>query len=341
MDHVAIDLGGRESQICVRAADGRILEETRVATSGLKKYLAKRVSSVVILETCAEAFRVADDARSLGHEVKVVPASLARSLGVGSRGMKSDVRDSRNLSEASCRMSTLPSVHIPSAESRERKSVCGMREALIGVRTKLINTVRGWMRGQGIGTLRRGTAETYTHRLREHYRSRRNEEVPTYVERQLGVIEALNLQILAADKDLEKLASQDPACQLLMTMPGVGSVTAIRFVSAIDNPHRFNNAHAVESYLGITPGEDSSSEKKRLTSITKAGAKAARWSLVQAAWCARRCRKTDPMVLWAAQVELRRGRQVAVVALARKMAGILWAMWRHQKPYDASRGAHT
>lgn len=76
MDHVAIDLGGRESQICVRSADGTILEEKRVPTMGLKKYLAARPASVVVVETCAEGFTVADHARAAGHDVRVVPASL-------------------------------------------------------------------------------------------------------------------------------------------------------------------------------------------------------------------------------------------------------------------------
>jgi transposase len=339
MDHVAIDLGGRESQICVRAADGSILEEKRVATTGLRKYLEGRPSSVVVVETCSEAFRVADEARELGHEVKVVPASLARSLGVGSRRLKNDVRDSRNLSEASCRMTRLPSVHVPSAASRMRKSICGMREGLVGARTQLVNTVRGWMRGQGVGTMRRGAIETYTKRMREHFRSRGSAAVPDYVERQLKAIESLNQLISEADDQVEDVAKSDPTCQLLMSMPGVGPVTAVRFASAVDDPHRFTSAHMLESYLGVTPGEDSSSEKKRLTSITKAGPKAVRWSLVQAAWVARRFRKSDPMVAWALEVEARRGRPIAIIALARKMAGILWAMWKTGTKYDPAKGA--
>lgn len=339
MDHVAIDLGGRESQICVRAADGRILEETRVPTTGLKKYLGAKAASVVIIETCAEAFRVADDAEELGHQVKVVPASLARSLGVGSRGVKNDVRDARNLSEASCRMSTLPSVHVPAPEARERKAVCGMRDGLVGARTQLVNTVRGWIRGQGVGATKRGAVETYPKRVRDHYRSRRQSPMPDFVERQLKAVEALNELIDQADEQLEALAESDPTCRLLMSMPGVGPVTAVRFASAIDNPHRFQSAHALESYLGLTPGEDSSSDRKRLTSITKAGSTAVRWTLVQAAWVARRYRRNDPMVQWELALESRRGRPIAIVALARKMAGILWAMWKSGKKYDPSRGA--
>jgi len=339
MEHVAIDLGGRESQICVRASDGTILEEKRVPTMGLKKYLATRPRSLVVVETCAEGFTVADQARAAGHEVKVVPASLAPALGVGSRGVKNDVRDARNLSEASCRMARLPSVHIPTMAARERKSLCGMREALVGARTQLINTVRGWMRGQGVGALRKGSADTYPHRAREHYLARGASAMPGFVERQLQVIETLTVQLVQADKELSLLAQDDPDCRLLMSMPGIGPVTAVRFASAIDDPHRFQNAHSVSSYLGLTPGENSSSDRKRLTAITKAGPKAVRWTLVQAAWTVRRCRKDDPIVQWAMAVEKRRGRKVAVVALARKMAGILWAMWRTQTPYKTNHRA--
>lgn len=145
MDHVAIDLGGKESQICVRSSDGNVIEERRCATKLLPRYLAKRPKSRVIVETCAEAFFVADAARSQGHEVRVVPATLVTTLGVGSRRTKNDRKDAQVLSEVSCRID-LPSVHVPSMESRDRKTACGMRESQVGARTQLINTVRGWLR---------------------------------------------------------------------------------------------------------------------------------------------------------------------------------------------------
>ena len=128
MDHVAIDLGSRESQICVRTGDGEILEEKKVPTRSLSKYLSGRPKSRVVMEACAEAFAVADSSLQAGHETVVVPATLAPALGVGERGIKTDVRDARNLSEASCRMSRLPKVHVPTKESRDRKAMCGMRE---------------------------------------------------------------------------------------------------------------------------------------------------------------------------------------------------------------------
>lgn len=336
MEHVAIDLGGRESQICTRHADGTILEERRCPTSGLRRYLEGRPKSRVVVETCSEAFAVAGAALELGHEVRVVPATLVRSLGVGARGIKTDQRDAKLLSEVSTRID-LPSVHIPPEASRELKSLCGMREALVETRTKLLNTVRGWLRRQA-ARIQTGAVTSFGSRVRR-YHQERGLSLPRYVERQLEAIDSLTTQIAEADKDLEEAAKANQNTARLMTAPGVGPVTALRFVAALDEQSRFPDAHRVESYIGLTPGEDSSSERQRRTSITKAGAPKLRWSLIQAAWSLRRCRRNDPIVLWSREVEKRRGKRVAVVALARKLAGILYAMWRDGTVYNPLRAA--
>jgi transposase len=329
MEHVAIDLGGRESQVCIRSKEGEVVLERRVATSQLARFLKGRPPSRVVVETCAEGFGVADRARELGHEVRVVPATLVRALGVGARGVKTDVRDARALSEVSTRID-LPSVHIPSHVARERKTLCGMRDALVSSRTQQINTVRGWMRGQVL-TPRTGKTETFPARVRTALVGR---EVPTYVTRQLSSIEALTLHILDADKDLKAMAEKDPTCPRLMSVPGVGTVTAIRFCAALDEIARFSSVAQVQSYLGLTPGENSSSDKKRRTGITKAGPAALRASLVQAAWAARRSHGDHPMLAWVLEVEKRRGKRVAIVALARKLSAILFALWRDGTFYD-------
>lgn len=332
MRHAAIDLGGRESQICVRDETGRIVEERRCATASLGKQFARWERSRITLETCAESFGVADQAIAAGHEVVVVPATLARSLGVGARRIKTDTRDARALSEVSCRIE-LPSVHIPSEQSRQIKSVCGMREALVECRTKLINTVRGWLRAQA-RRVRGGKAASFPGRVREL-----GLELPGYVERQLVAIDDLSEQICAADAEVAALARQSPIAKRLMSVPGVGPVTAVRFLAAIDSIDRFPSSHHVQSYLGLTPGEHSSSDRTRRTQITKAGSPALRWVLVQAAWAARRTRhrSLDPMVAWSLEVERRRGKRVAVVALARKIAGVLYALWRDGRCYNPQR----
>lgn len=333
MDHIAIDLGSKESQVCVRTEGGEIVEERRLGTRSLGRYLGSRAKSRVVLEACAEAFPVADAALAAGHETVVVPASLAPSLGVGDRGVKTDIRDARNLSEASCRMSRLPAVHVPAKLSRDRKAMCGMREALVQARTKLINTVRGWTRPQGLGVVRSGSPTTFPLRVKEHVKER-DATIPPYVAQVLEAIAELSLRIAQADEALEETSATDPTCQLLMTAPGVGPTTAVRFAAAVDDVKRFPTAHKLEAYLGMTPGESSSSDRKRRTGLTKAGPSKLRWVLVQAAWSARRYYKDHPIVMWSREVEKRRGKQVAVMALARRLAGVLYAMWRDGTPYN-------
>jgi len=334
MDHIAIDLGGKESEICRRGDDGRIIEQIRRPTARLSSYLKRRPPSRVILETSAEAFKIADAAIELGHDVRVVPATLAPSLGIGSRGIKTDRRDAQLLSEISTRIA-LPSVHLPSPTSRSRKAACTAREALVNSRTQLINMVRGWLRTQLI-KLPSGDSTTFPRRVRSKVLDQ-PEGLPEFIEQALRVLDVLNQQITLADDELEQIALSDPLCLRLMSVPGVGPVTSIRFVAAVDEVSRFPNAHALQSYLGLVPGEHSSSNKKRRTGITKAGPPRVRWALTQAAWSLRRARKLDPLSLWAQSVEARRGKRVAAVALARRLAGVLYAIWRDGTRYEPSR----
>jgi len=186
-------------------------------------------------------------------------------------------------------------------------------------------------------TLFSSAPTTFPGRYRRHV-ANKGKTVPAHVERVLKVIEALNPGVAEADKELEARAQQDATCKLLMTAPGVGPVTAVRYAAAIDDVSRFKGAHGVEAYLGVVPGENSTGEsrKRRMKGITKAGPPRVRWALTQAAWTAMRCRKRDPMVEWARQrqIEKRRGKKVAAIALVRKLAGVLYAMWRDGRPYD-------
>jgi transposase len=211
-----------------------------------------------------------------------------------------------------------------------------MRDALVSTRTKLINNLRGWLRAQAV-QLRRGSAETFQLRLRE-LPSR-----PPYLDAQLIVLDAVTTQIKGADLALKELSQSEPICVRLMTVPGVGPVTAIRFVAALDEICRFEGAHKVEAYLGLTPGESSSSESKQRLSITKAGPGALRWVLVQAAWSLRNSRQAGarPLQAWTREIEKRRGRRIATVALARKLAGILYALWKTGKTFQPEMSARA
>jgi transposase len=138
-----------------------------------------------------------------------------------------------------------------------------------------------------------------------------------------------------------------------MTAPGVGPIIAACFVSVIDAAKRFRSPHQVESYVGLVPSEDSSGGKRRLGAITKKGNPYLRSLLIEGSWGILRLSDSkEPLRVWAEAVAARRSRKVAVTALARRLVGVLWAMWRDSKPYDpkllaaaSSRGtrrlAHT
>ena len=332
MRHIAIDLGSRKSQMCVRDSTGVIVEERPIATSQLKECLKQSELGRVIVETCAESFGIAMEARKIGHDVKIVPATLVRQLGVGERRLKNDKKDARKLSEVSVRID-LPSVHLPSEESQRIREMCSMREALVEARTKLVNTARSFARMK-VCELRSGAAESMPVRMREAF----GEGLPVAVERVLIAIEALNEQISAADGEIRRLAKAKADCVRLMTAPGVGPVTALRFAAVVDEVGRFASAHQLESYLGLVPSERSTGEsQQRYGRITKAGSKKVRWALVQAIWSAKARYKTDPLICWGERVAHRRGNKVAVVAMARKLAGILFAMLRDGQDYDPSK----
>jgi transposase len=333
VDHLAIDIGGRESQLCRRTADGKLCEERRLRTSDLPAYFRQLEPQRVIFESCAESFWLADAAKAAGHDVRIVPSTLVKTLGVGARKTKNDVRDARVLSEVSCRIE-LPSIHISSRESRERKTMLSVRDGFVASRTMMVNTVRGWMRGNGIKT-RSGEVPSFPKRVRDACAS---VPVPPFIEQALEMITTLTGQLVEMNRALRAAAKKDERCQRLMSVPGVGPLVATSYISTLDDVARFPSAHAAESYLGLTPGENSSSDRVQRTGITKAGSTRTRWHLVQAAWTARRVAPEHPMVRWSLEVEKRRGKKVAIVALARKIAGILFALWRDGTLYSSNDG---
>ena len=122
-----------------------------------------------------------------------------------------------------------------------------------------------------------------------------------------------------------------------MTVPGVGPITALHYRATLDQVERFPDAGTVTSYLGLVPRERSSGERQHRGRITKAGSRDTRAMLVQASWAVWRMRRGPGTALsvWAHQLAARRGRKIAVVALARRLARILYAVWRSDADFVA------
>jgi transposase len=155
----------------------------------------------------------------------------------------------------------------------------------------------------------------------------------------VAMLEPLHAASAAGDARVAAHVSAHPVARRLCTVPGVGPQTAAVFVATLDDIGRFPRAGCVAAYLGLVPSERSSGERQRRGRLTKTGNSRARWVLVQAAWAFWRDTHpaSAPLRAWAQRIAARRSKRVAVVALARRLAGILYALGRDGSVYEATR----
>lgn len=207
-----------------------------------------------------------------------------------------------------------------------------MRESLIRTRTKYISLIGALSRREGC-RIKAGPSPSFARRVEEA-------GLPAHtlaqIEPLLVMLKALNEQIKAADRRLEEVAKADEVVQRLCSVPGVGPVVATTFAATLDGASRFLGAKHVRYYLGLVPREYSSGERQRRGRISKAGSSRARSLLVEAAWSLLRWKteRTQALHEWYARIAQRRGKATAVVALARKLAGIMFAVWRDGTEFD-------
>jgi transposase len=252
-----------------------------------------------------------------------------------SRRVKTDKRDARALAEA-CRLGAYRPAHRTSEEQRHVRALLGVREKLVRTRAGLVTLVQALLSREGFRVCT-GTSRCFSTRVKDLDLP---EPLVVEITPLLSMLEPLNEQILSLDGRLGEIARKDVRVRRVMTIPQIGPVTAVSFVATLDDVGRFRGAHQVEAYLGLVPREWSSSEVQRRGRITKAGNARMRWLLVEAAWRVATHMKrpeTEALRAWADRISRRRGKRVAVVALARRLSGILYAMWRDGSVYDAAK----
>ncbi len=340
LDTIGLDLHKRETQICILTADGELIER-RIATTRERftAVLGNRPPARILVEASTESEWVARHLESLGHEVIVADPSYAPMYATRSRRVKTDKRDARTLAEA-CRLGAYRAIHRVSDAQRHVRSELAVRDALVRTRTRYVALIKARVRSEGL-RLAQGDPE-YTARklaaLTELPDATRAELTPL-----LTLLEPLNRELDAADARITALVATDATVRLLTTAPAIGPVTAAAFVATLDDVTRFASADQVTAYLGVVPSEHSSGERQHRGRITKTGNTRMRWLLVEPGW--RILRSTSPdatgLKAWGEQIAVRRGKRVAVVALARKLATILYAMWRDNAPYRATRPRTT
>jgi transposase len=328
MDYGAIDLHKRRSQVRLVDAMGAVILERRIDTTreALTQLWGGRPRARVLVESSTESEWVAQCLQGLGHEVIVADPNYAPMYGHRSRAVKTDKRDVAALAEA-CRVGVYRAAHRASAEGRALRGALRVRRQLVRQRSGLISLLRALLRQEGV-RLGSGAAEGVVGRLERV-------SIPAALAAAVTPLRTMLAQLTATltamDTQLQAEAAQNPVAQHLMSAPGVGPVVALTFQAVLDDPGRFGgDAARASAFLGLVPREYSSGDRRQRGAISKAGPPELRALLVQASWTIWRGRRGAGAALraWVTALAARRGRRVAIVALARRLSRVLYALWR-------------
>ena len=333
MTYGAIDLHLRHSQIRIVDAEGQVLADRRVVTARerLLAVFAGYGPMRILVEASTESEWVAQALEEAGHEVVVADPNYAPMYGSLRRRVKTDRRDAAALAEANRRGWFRPA-HRVARPQRTLRQELGIRRQLVRLRTGLISHVRALLRHEGL-RLPRGSSTTVPQRVGQLPMP---ESLRTVLAPLVEVLETLTPVIRRTERALEQQAA-DPVATRLQSVPGVGPIVALTFRATVDDVQRFPTAGHVSSSLGLVPREDSSAERRQRGHLTKGGSSETRAMLIQAAWSCWRSRaiRPTPLRTWTDALAARRGKRIAVVALARRLSRILYALWRDDTVFRA------
>jgi len=317
--------------MCALSEEGELIEKRlKTGRETFTQLLGGCAPSRILIEASTESEWVARTLEALGHEVIVADPNFAPMYATRSRRVKTDRRDARALAEA-CRLGAYRQAHRASDKQRRTKNLLAVREALVRTRARYICVSKSLLRAEGL-RLESRDAQRFTIHLAALPLP---ESLRATLTPLAAMLESLNVEIARSDAALQELTRTDAVVRRLCSVPGVGPVTAVSFVATLDEASRFASAKQVRAYLGLVPSEYSSGEQQRRGRLTKAGNSRMRYLLVEAAWALLRDKGegTTHLRTWAGGIARRRGRRVAAVALARKLAGIMYAIWRDEAEF--------
>lgn len=328
---IGLDIAKSVFQIYGEDAAGRAVLRKRIGRGSLEMFFAKLARATIGIEACGGAHDWARRLQELGHEVRLIPAAYVRPF---VKRNKTDARDA----EAICEAMQRPGMRFVPIKSVEQQAARGLetgRDLLVRQRTQLMNALRGQAAEFGIVVAKgaRGCAA-----LRARI-SAGDPELPATLLAMLQAIErhwqALDEAITALDAQLAARAKADPAMRRLMSIPGVGPLTAHAIVAAIDDGRQFGSGRDFAAWAGLTPRERQSGNTRRRGHISRQGDAGVRRLLTLGASSLVRHKRARPeqATLWLAGILARRPVKVAVVAQAAKTARIAWAMLRSGETY--------
>jgi transposase len=331
---IGIDLGKNTFHLVAFDEIGGVVARKRFSRSQLIRFMVTLRPCRVGMEACSGAHLLGRQLTEQGHDVRLMPPQYVRPF---VKSNKNDFIDAEAIAEAVQRP-TMRFVPLKTAEQLDLQAFHRVRERLVTRRTAVINQIRAFLLERGL-VLRQGRA--HLARVFPDVLS-----APTHIvsERMRILLEdlraewrALDTAIMQATREIETLATHDPACHRLVGIPGVGPVIATALVAAIGDGTAFTKGRDFAAWLGLVPQQHSTGGKPRLLGISKRGNSYLRRLFVQGARSV--LLHADPtrhaFGPWLTTLRARVHHNVAVIALANKLARIAWAVLVRQQPYRA------
>ncbi len=340
---VAVDLAKNVFELAAADEQWKVVERARLTRSQFQRWFHNRDIALVVMEACGSAHHWARFLQQHGIEVRLLPPRYVRAY---VKRNKTDAADAVALLEA-VRCADISPVRIKSVEQQALQSLHRVRSGWVATRTARINALRGLCREFGIviSTGARLGVEQISRVLVDPHSnvpSRLRDTLKLLVEE----IRLLEVRIAQLERDLSEAAKLSPACCTLLTVPGVGLLTATALVASTGGSvQHFKDARHFASWFGLTPTEHSSGSSRYLGHISKRGDRylrtllthGARAVLRAAGLAERRGTPLDPLRRWVLALQSRSNHNKATCALANKLARICYASMRDQQPYQSTR----
>src|SRR3954454_4390251 len=332
---VGIDIGKNSFHIVGHDERGAIVLRQKWSRGQVEARFANLPPCLIGMEACVGAHHLSRKLNGLGHDARLMPAKYVRPY---SKGQKNDYRDADAIAEAVQRP-TMKFVATKSADQLDLQALHRVGERLVGQRTGIINQIRAFLLERGIA-VRQGL-----HFLRAELPGILAKRTDVLSPRMLRVIEdlagdwrRLDERIESLSAEITQLVERDPACQRLMTVPGIGPLTSSAMVAAIGTGDVFSKGRDFGAWLGLVPKQMSTGDRTILGKISRRGNRYLRVLFVQAAWVVLvRIKNWERYGLksWIEAAKRRLHHNVLAIALANKLARIAWAVLAKGRAFEA------
>jgi transposase len=339
MEHfVGLDVSQDTTHLCVVDSNGGIVWQGKCDSTpeDIAKSIKARAPLVarIGLESGALSTWHWHALNAVGLPVVCLDARHAKAA-LNMQVNKTDRNDAYGLAQI-VRKGWYRKVEVKTLDSHTVRAMLRTRGRLVAMRTEIINQLRGVLKTFGV-VIRKRSGRTFEQRVEEAVRE--EGMLKDTIGVLLATLRHLTEQVHALDKKTNKYTKESKVCRHLMTVPGVGKLTAAAFVTAVDDPARFQNSRTVGAYFGLTPRRYQSGELDLGGRISKCGDSLVRAYLFEAATVLlTRVPRWSPLKAWGLKIAKRNGMKKAQVAVARKLAVIMHQMWLTGEEFRWSNG---